>query len=350
MPPVVARVMITDLDNTLWDWHEIYVRAYMKMFEALVLYVKEKGLKLDQDLLFKQIRQVHLEHLDSEYPLSILHTQIIKDLFQENELEQLKKLCKAPFLKAFEEAHHAGLESSLYGNIHETLLKIKKSGVKIVAYTDAKIYAVLRRLGHYKLFDVFDMIICRKLHDHLQGPAERYYRTMMHNAGGHNYLDEKILQIDGSFCKPRPETLGYIIEELQKKYTSLKNLHPRDIVYIGDSLRRDILMVNTYNKQKSHHTPNDRMTAIYAEYGVVEYSNHTEMYEFLRKISFWDPKDEEDELAQRKAEDQCPMADFTLKNSFEQILEVPQIKKALFAATETEMQLSALSPSSSSEP
>ena len=324
-----AKIIITDLDNTLWDWHEIYVRAYMKMFESLVQYAADKNLHLDQDLLFKQIRDVHLEHLDSEYPLSILHTQVIKDLFKTSELNELKKLCKEPFLKAFEQTHHAGLESSLYGNIHETLLKIKESGIKIVAYTDAKIYAVLRRLGHYKLFDLFDMIICRKLHDHLQGPAERYYRKMMDNAGGHNYLDEKILQIDGSFCKPRPETLGYIIEELQKKYHHLNDLHPREIVYIGDSLRRDIFMVNSFNQKNEHHHPHDRMTAIYAEYGVVEYANDTEMYEFLRKISFWDPKEEEDEIAQIKSENQCPTADYTLKFNFEQILEVPHIKMAI---------------------
>jgi phosphoglycolate phosphatase len=327
----LARIVITDLDNTLWDWHEIYVRAYMKMFDSLVQYTKEKKLQLDKDLLFKQIRAVHLEHKDSEYPLSILHTQVIKDLFKTNELNKLKKICKEPFLKSFEQAHHAGLEASLYGNIHETLLKIQESGIKIVAYTDAKIYAVLRRLGHYKLFDVFDMIVCRKLHDNLQGPAERYYRSMIHNAGGHNYLDGKILQIDGGFCKPRPETLGYIIEELQKKYKNLSNLHPREIVYVGDSLRRDIFMVNTFNQKNAYNHPHDRMTAIYAEYGVVEYahSDHTEMYEFLRKISFWDPKDEEDEIAKQKAEAQSPIADYTLKSSFEQILEVPAIKAAL---------------------
>lgn len=324
----LARIVITDLDNTLWDWHKIYLRAYMKMFGSLIEYTKANNLTFDQALLFKQIREVHLEHKDSEYPLSILHTQVIKDLFKTDDLNELKKICKEPFLKAFEQAHHAGLESALYGNVHETLLKLKSSGIKIVAYTDAKIYAVLRRLGHYKLFDLFDIIVCRKLHDHLQGPAERYYRKMMHNAGGHNYLDEKILQIDGSFCKPRPETLLYIIEELQAKYPNLKNLHPREIVYIGDSLRRDIFMVNVFNQSNFYHHPNDKMVSVYAEYGVIDYNTDLEMYRFLRQISFWDPKEEEDEIAQKKSEDQSPTADYTLKSNFEQILEIPHIKNA----------------------
>ena len=62
---------------------------------------------------------------------------------------------------------------------------------------------------------------------------------------------------------------------------------------------------------------------------MVEYANDTEMYEFLRKISFWDPKEEEDEIAQIKSENQCPTADYTLKFNFEQILEVPHIKMAI---------------------
>ena len=41
-------------------------QKYMKMFESLLQYTKERNIYFNQELLFKQIRNVHLEHKDCE--------------------------------------------------------------------------------------------------------------------------------------------------------------------------------------------------------------------------------------------------------------------------------------------
>lgn len=61
-----VSVAITDMDNTLYDWVEIWYRSFSAMLEHLV---KESG--IDQDTLEKEIRAVFQQHGTSEYAFVI---------------------------------------------------------------------------------------------------------------------------------------------------------------------------------------------------------------------------------------------------------------------------------------
>ena len=57
-----ASVLITDLDNTLFDWVNIRYRSFSAMLRVLV---EESG--VPQERLEEEIRRVHQRHKTSEY-------------------------------------------------------------------------------------------------------------------------------------------------------------------------------------------------------------------------------------------------------------------------------------------
>ena len=66
MRPRVS-VIITDLDNTLFDWVEIWFQPFNAMLEKLV---SSSGIPRQQ--LIDEIREVHQKHGSSEYAFLIL--------------------------------------------------------------------------------------------------------------------------------------------------------------------------------------------------------------------------------------------------------------------------------------
>jgi phosphoglycolate phosphatase-like HAD superfamily hydrolase len=58
-------VVITDLDNTLYDWVEMWYQAFNAMLTKILKEVEPKG--VIRDRLIPEIRSVHQRHGTSEY-------------------------------------------------------------------------------------------------------------------------------------------------------------------------------------------------------------------------------------------------------------------------------------------
>jgi hypothetical protein len=63
MKPQIT-VFITDLDNTLWDWFELWFNAFRLFLTELSLVTG-----LEEHLLKKEIKAVHQRHGTAEYSL-----------------------------------------------------------------------------------------------------------------------------------------------------------------------------------------------------------------------------------------------------------------------------------------
>lgn len=59
-------VIVTDLDNTLYDWFEMWYTSFNRMLSSLV---NQSGIR--QDILEKEIHQVFQRHGTSEYEFLI---------------------------------------------------------------------------------------------------------------------------------------------------------------------------------------------------------------------------------------------------------------------------------------
>jgi FMN phosphatase YigB (HAD superfamily) len=132
-------VLITDLDNTLFDWVDLWYHCFSSMLDQIV---EISGVTKEQ--LKREIRIIHQEHRTSEYSLLIEEIPSIKKKFSDHDL--LKVF--APAIDIYRAQRRKHLR--LYPTVAETLLTIKGCGTRIIAYTESMGFYSnyrLRRLG-----------------------------------------------------------------------------------------------------------------------------------------------------------------------------------------------------------
>ena len=69
------RALITDLDNTLFDWVDIWYRSFSAMYNKVVV---DAG--VDESILKADIRAVHQRHGTSEYAFLLEELPCLKPI------------------------------------------------------------------------------------------------------------------------------------------------------------------------------------------------------------------------------------------------------------------------------
>lgn len=255
-----VRLLVTDLDNTLFDWFE----AWHASFSALLGSVAESS-GVSRVTLEEEIREVHQRRGTSEYSYLI---QELPSLQRTHPGEDLGALYR-PAIDAYREARRATLR--LYPGVRETLTAIKEAGTTIVAYTESLAFYTAYRLRTLELDPLIDYLYSPADHDFpagvspeslRSGPPELY--ELVHTV--HRHTPAGVL-------KPAPAVLASIVDEFEVPLSS--------VVYVGDSLMKDVAMAQEVG-----------VIDVHAEYGVVQ---HQAEYELLRRVSHWTREDVERE-------------------------------------------------------
>ena len=133
----VPRVLITDLDNTLWDWFAAWHESFVGMLDRL-----SELSDVPRDVLETEIRAVHQLRGTSEYSNLL------------NELPSLSAR-DSDFtpLEIYDDAVHVlnhirKKATSLYPLVKETLERLRNHGVTVVAYTESVAYWAEWRIKH----------------------------------------------------------------------------------------------------------------------------------------------------------------------------------------------------------
>lgn len=66
------RLLVCDLDNTLYDWVSYFVPSFYAMINSAV-----KITGCDREILLDDMRAVHRNYGDSEQPFALLETETI---------------------------------------------------------------------------------------------------------------------------------------------------------------------------------------------------------------------------------------------------------------------------------
>ncbi|RKH19775.1 HAD family hydrolase [Corallococcus sp. CA041A] len=245
------RLLITDLDNTLYDWVSFFARAFEAMAHELT-----KTLELDPQSLFQEFREVHRKHGDSEYPFAVFELPTVKEKFGTLPEADLKKRLDSS-LHAFNSARHRELR--LYDSVETTLKELSKNNVLVIGYTEA-----LAENAHFRL---------QKL-----GIAQYFHRLYALEAKiplpprATSDTSEKsgfIKRVSRDERKPNPALLTDICAQ--------EHISLQEACYVGDSLSRDILMAQSAG-----------VTSAWAEYGT---KYDPSLWGTLVKISHWTEED-----------------------------------------------------------
>jgi phosphoglycolate phosphatase-like HAD superfamily hydrolase len=278
-----VSTVITDIDNTLFDWVEIWHQPFNAMYTRLI---EDSG--LPEDVLSSEIRAVHQLHGTSEYRFLIEELPSLRAKHPGEDLVQVYGGAIEAYRAAREEVIR------LYPGVSETLHALHDKGCLIVAYTESMAFYTNYRVGKLGLDALIDILYSPKDHTLPRGLTEaqtRQYAKQRYefDRTEHRYTPEGEL-------KPNPKLLLDIIDDVGARFDRT--------VYVGDSLMKDIAMAQ-----------DARVIDVYAKYGMAQQG---QAYEMLRRVTHWTDEDVEREKRIYTRGEVAPT--YVLERSFDELL------------------------------
>lgn len=287
VPPMIhtaKTLLVTDLDNTLWDWFEAWHASFSAMLKAL-----EEATGLDQATLEGEIRCIHQARGTSEYSYLL------------NEVPSLIEAARPEKpMVAFDPALHRlyserSRHTRLYDGVLQTLKTLKSQGVRVVAYTESVAYWTEWRIKHTGLDGVLDVLYSAPDHDLPSGVSVDDLRLRAPENYGLKHTSHR--HVPRGAIKPNPSILRSILADMDTS--------PSQAVYVGDSLMKDIAMAQSVG-----------VLDVHARYG--EPQARTD-YALLQRVSHWPDKDVTREQNLRRTNEVVPTLTI---DGFAEILEI----------------------------
>lgn len=247
------KLLVTDLDNTLYDW----VTFFAQSFEAMVAKLVEMT-GINRKTLIVEFKTVHQRYGNSEQPFALLELPSLQKHFGTTSRKELRSSVNLA-LHAFNRTRKAHLE--LYPTVRETLEEFNHQGVIVVAHTEAipvNAYWRLQKLGIANLF--------RRLYS-LEGDVRPH--PDLSRTEALSPPPEFLRLVPKAERKPNPVLLADICAR--------EGVPISNAVYVGDSLTRDISMAKEAG-----------VTAVWAKYGTVYDQS---LWGLLVSITHWTDDD-----------------------------------------------------------
>jgi FMN phosphatase YigB (HAD superfamily) len=256
----VIRLVVTDLDNTAYDWLHSHVPA----FEAQVAeMVRLTG--LDEDELLDSYRRVHQRVHTSEYAYAFLELDALDELDRGlRPRERLQRYGSA--LVAYREEHLRRL--ALYEGVEETLMALRERGVVVVAHTDAMMFYASLRVSLLGLASLLDGLFAPADHAWPAGILPPF-ADLFENPTTRRTSVRTQEEFPRHLLKPHPEVLWRILRHF--------DVAPEEALYVGDSLAKDVRVAQRAGVHDVH-----------AEHGL---SIGSPLYGRLVAVTHWSAED-----------------------------------------------------------
>lgn len=246
------KLLITDLDNTLYDWVTFFTQSFRAMVDEL-----RKSLNAPEQQILEEFRLVHQRFGNSEQPFAALELPCLQKQYPGLSRAELAKKID-PALHRFNSTRKRTL--ALYPGVAQALEELTNDGVRIVGHTEAILANAFWRL---KVLGV-DRFLSRLYT--LEG------QDAIHVSEASRWTDpppDFVTILPKEERKPNPRLIADICRK--------EKVDIDDTFYLGDSLVRDIAMANEAG-----------VGSIWARYGTKYDPSH---WAFLVKITHWTDAD-----------------------------------------------------------
>jgi FMN phosphatase YigB (HAD superfamily) len=248
------KVLISDFDNTLYDWFAMWHASFTAMMDEI-----ERIGGLPRETLYPEIRAIHQRHGTSEYAFLIEAMPSLRKKFPGQDLTAVFD----PAIHAYRKARKATLR--LYPGVRDTLNALLAKGVAVALYTDSLWFYTSSRIRALELDEFIDDIYSPPDHELPGAPGE----VRRHPSGYYALKHARHRCLPEGLAKPQPELLLNIAREL--------GFDRSECLYVGDSLMKDVAMAKECG-----------IVDVWAEYGA---SAKPEEYELLKRVSHWPDAD-----------------------------------------------------------
>jgi phosphoglycolate phosphatase-like HAD superfamily hydrolase len=282
------KVLVTDLDNTLFDWFGIWYASFSAMLHEIV---RISGIPVET--LEQEIKAVHEKHGTSEYAFLI---EELPSLIAKHPDQKLTEVYE-PAITAYREARRSQLV--LYPSALDTLREIKAKRTLVIGYTESLEFYTTYRLIKLGLDGLLDFVYFPPDHALPEGLTAGQIRHYTAEAYKLHFTQTR--HTPKGETKPNPRLLSRILEE--------SGASKETAAYIGDKLDKDVRMAQAAG-----------VIDVYAKYGDTV---RDERYELLRRVTHWPNAPVEKE---RHTTQENVSPTYSLGSSFCQLLEIFDFK------------------------
>lgn len=258
------NLLITDLDNTLYDWVTYFAQAFLALIEQA-----EKILDVPRERLLDEFKAVHQHYHNSEHPFALLEIASVKQKFGNLSRQESKILLDDAF-HAFNSVRKATLHT--YEGVIETLRLIKESGCIVVGHTEATVPNALFRLSALGIDQYFARLYAIEQTGYGHPDPQRATELKIQKPANFVSIVPK------SKRKPNPDLLLGMCAEFGVENTQT--------AYVGDSLTRDMSMAKDAG-----------IFAVWARYGTLYSQDH---WSTLVRVTHWSMEDVQREAQLRE--------------------------------------------------
>jgi FMN phosphatase YigB (HAD superfamily) len=215
----MKRLLITDLDNTLYNFIDYFGPSFRGMVHALA-----NKTKLKENEIIQDFKKVYALRGSLEYAFAIQELDLTQDMSEED-VFKLIQLAKAVFSRVRQK------NLVPYSGVRDCLKWLRKEEVVIVGLSNAPIYNAEIRLKQLKLDGYFDGLAAWQGPDM---PISKYTQDVMHNIDSPLYRSNisKIWKIQLGNLKPST----YAFDLIQQHF----GIEKRNVWVIGDSIYNDV--------------------------------------------------------------------------------------------------------------
>ena len=243
------KLLITDLDNTLYDWVGFFATSFRAMLDELVVI-----LGTDEDELIRQFKALHQHYGTLERPYTAVDLPAAQQRFPEYDRLEIAHALE-PAFQAFDRSRDSTLR--LYPGVEDTLSELSSQGVRIIGHTEAPYPTACQRLRLLRIDKYFSRLYARES-DNWRPDRGRPHALI--EAEG-----DLVRKLSVNERKPDPKVLLDICWR--------ERAAPAQTVYVGDSLVQDISMANAAG-----------VTSVWASYGA---RRNAQLWELLVNITHW---------------------------------------------------------------
>lgn len=134
----MIKLLISDLDDTLYDWTSFFVPAFYAMADKIALMTG-----IEEAVLIDEYRAAHQRLGSVEYPYATLELPSIRAHFGAMSAEEMKTELRPAFnvFNAMRDSH-----LKLFPGVEEMLKALSEMGITLIAYTESS-----KENGFYRL-------------------------------------------------------------------------------------------------------------------------------------------------------------------------------------------------------
>jgi phosphoglycolate phosphatase len=251
-----ATVLVTDMDNTLFDWLGMWQAAFGAMLEHLIA---DSG--VPRATLEAEFFAIHQRHGTTEYAFAIQELPSLRARHAPDAEDLPGRYAAA--IDAYRVMRRRTL--ALYPGVRETLRAVRAAGALVIAYTESRAYYADYRVRTLELDGALDYLYSLPDHALPEGVTASQIRRYPPE---HYRLRSTVARHtrEGTW-KPDASVLRDILSDV--------GAEPAAAVYVGDSLIKDVTMAQAAG-----------VLDVFARYGDVR---SRPGYDLLRRVTHWSP-------------------------------------------------------------